>query len=322
VKTPTPSRRTAYICALLTFLALLLGPARSHAEVVDRIVAVINDSIITLSELNAATAMALDKLPDEEKKDAGRIAEIRTTVLDDLIEQKLVKQASDKAGIDISEREIDKAVEEIRAQNNMTQEALLVALAANGLTYREYREQLKEQIREVKFINKEFRSKISIQDEDIDDYYRSNIKDFYAPASFRISMIYIAATDAETRKAKLEAVEEGLDSGEEFAELARQYSDSPDASAGGDMGYIEAGELSERLDEAVDALKPGSVSPPVETAQGTYLIKLVDRRKAAPRPLEDVRERIRETLFNKALDERFEFWLTEVKKYAHVDIRP
>ncbi|HXI10866.1 MAG TPA: SurA N-terminal domain-containing protein, partial [Thermodesulfobacteriota bacterium] len=121
---------------LAAFIAAFASP--SSAEVVDRIVAVINDSVITLSELNAATAVALDKLDAGEKKDPAKMEELRAKVLDGLVEQKLVKQAADKAGIDISEREIDNAVEDIKKQNNLTQESLLLALAQSGLTVREY----------------------------------------------------------------------------------------------------------------------------------------------------------------------------------------
>lgn len=306
------------------FLALVFlaaSHATSGAEVVDRIVAIINDSIITLSELNAATAIAVDKLDIGEKKDSKKVVEVKGRILENLITQKLVKQASDKAGIDISEREIDNAVDDIKKQNGMNQENLLVALAQSGLTYREYREQLKEQIRQVKFINKEFRSKISIQPEDINDHYRQNIEEFYGPASYRINLLFIPSAGKEVFRLKLKAVQDGIKKGEDFRSMASQYSEGPSSSMGGDMGYMRSGEMDKALEAAAMKLKPGEVSPQINTPEGAYFIQLVDAVPPAPKPLDKVRDQIHEKLFKKVMDERFAFWLAEVKKVAHIEIR-
>lgn len=306
---------------IFAFALLLITQLPSSAEVVDRIVAIINDSVITLSELNAATAVALDKLSIDEKKDTSKVAELKSRMLDSLIEQKLVKQASDKAGIDISEREIDNAVDDIKKQNNLTQESLLLALAQSGLTLREYREQLKEQIRQVKFINKEFRSKISIQPEDIEDYYKTNIDEFYGPASYRLNLIFVPSDDKDAERQKLKVIKEGLARGDDFRDLAGHYSEGASASLGGDMGYMKEGEMDKTIEAAAKKLKIGEVSPPIITPEGTYFIQLVEVKKPAPRPLDDVRGYINDKLFKKVMDDRFSFWLKEVKRYAHIEIR-
>ncbi|MBI5588422.1 MAG: peptidyl-prolyl cis-trans isomerase [Deltaproteobacteria bacterium] len=300
---------------------LFAAPFNSAAEVVDRIVAIINDSVITLSELNAATTLAMDKFNVDEKKDPSKVTELKSKVLDSLVEQKLVKQAADKAGIDISEREIDNAVEDIKRQNGLTQESLLLALAQSGLTVREYREQLKEQIRQVKFMNKEFRSKVSIQAEDIEDYYKTNIDEFYGPASYRLNLIFVPSEDKAVEKQKLKEIQEGFSRGHDFRDLASHYSEGPAASLGGDMGYLKEGEMDKTIEAAARKLKAGEVSPPVVTPEGTYFIQLIDVKKSAPRPLDEVREYIHDRLFKKVMDERFGFWIKEVKRYAHIEIR-
>ncbi|MBI5827887.1 MAG: SurA N-terminal domain-containing protein [Deltaproteobacteria bacterium] len=301
-------------------LLCLAAPSVSDAEVVDRIVAIINNSVITLSELNAATALALEKIPAADRGDAKKTAEAKSLVLDGLIEQKLVKQASDKAGIEVSEREIDNAIDDIKRQNNnMTHEGLMLALARSGLTYKEYREQLKEQIRQVKFINKEFRSKISIEDVDIEDYYRQRFDEFYGPASYRLNMIYVS--NGESSKGRLKAVTEGIARGEGFKELARRYSEGHEAANGGEMGVMKSGEMNRSIEAAASKLKPGMVSPPIQTPDGTYLIQLVESIPPAPRPMEEIKAQIHDRLYKKIMDGRFNFWLSEVKKYANVEIR-
>ncbi|MBI2412068.1 MAG: SurA N-terminal domain-containing protein [Deltaproteobacteria bacterium] len=305
--------------APLLFVTLFCAPAK--AEVVDRVVAVINDSIITLSELNAAAAMATEKLSPADKKDGKKADELRSKMLDGLIEQKLVKQAADKAGIDISEREIDLAVDDIKRQNGLTQESLLLALAQSGLTYKEYREQLKEQIRQVKFINKEIRSKIMVLPEDIEAYWRQHRNDFVSPPSYRLNMIFIPSADKEVYKLKLKAVEDGIKKGEPFGELAMAYSEGFGAASGGEMGWMKAGELDRAVEDAASKLKAGSIAGPMINSEGAYFIELVEMKAAAQTPLEEVKDRIQDKLFKKTMDERFDFWLEEVKKYAHIEIR-
>ncbi|MFQ5736319.1 MAG: SurA N-terminal domain-containing protein [Thermodesulfobacteriota bacterium] len=307
--------------SLLAAALVCLVPSGSGAEVVDRIVAIINESIITLSELNAATAVAVDRLGVEGGKDPKKAEEIKGKILDSLIEQKLVKQASDKAGIDVSEREIDNAIEDVKKQNRMTQETLLLALARSGLTYKEYREQMKEQIRQVKYIDKEFRSKISIQKEDLEDYYRQNLDEFMGPASYRINMIYISGEDPDRLKLKRGIVESALARGDDFRDIAGHYSEGPAASMGGDLGYMRSGEMNEKIEAEAARLAPGGVSGPIEMEGGVYYIQVVDTIAAAPRPFADVKNKIYSKLFKKIMDERFNFWLEEVKKYAHIEIR-
>ncbi len=297
------------------------APGRARAEVVDRIVAIINNSIITQSELNAATAVAVEKLGVEGKDDPAKADEIKSKILDSLIEQKLVKQASDRAGIDVSEREIDNAIDDVKKQNDMTQETLLIALARSGLTYKEYRDQMKEQIRQVKYINKEFRSKIAIQDSDLEEYYHRHIDEFMNPASYRMNMIFLSASDPERLAKKREIVEQGLAKGTDFRDLASHYSEGPAASLGGDLGYLHAGEMNSVIEQAAEKLSPGTISKPLVTPDGVYYIQLIDKKAATAKAMKDVKDQIYSELFKKIMDERFNFWLGEVKKYAHIEIR-
>lgn len=315
-------KKTCRIAALAVFLGAALAlPPVAFAEVVDRIVAIINDSVITLSEINAAAALAAEKLPEETKADAGKMSQLKANILENVIEQKLVKHAADKAGIDVSEKEIDNAIDEIKKQNGFSHEALLLALAQSGLTYREFREQQKEQIRQVKFVNKEFRSKVSVPDDEIRDFYRQNPDDFNTAASYRVRMIFLSAKDKKMQDLRMKAVSEGLKDKVDFEDLARDYSDGASAAQGGDLGYIKAGELDKTFEDVVFKLPPGAVSGSIVKPEGVYLIQLVDLQRGTPRPFEEVRNSIRDKLFNKIMEERFTFWLKETKRAAHIVIR-
>ncbi|MBI5048600.1 MAG: peptidylprolyl isomerase [Deltaproteobacteria bacterium] len=306
---------------LLTAYCLLSFPA--HAEIVDRVVAVVNDSAITLSELNVATA-GLEDIKGNDKDKRKKIIETKSKVLDQLIEKKLVEQASNKAGITISEKEIDNAIEDVKRQNNVSQQELLSALARNGLTFKEYREQLKDQIRQVKFINKEFRSNAKISNEDIEAYYRQNQGKFSGPVTHRLRIISLLSSEQDKRKdieKKADNILAAARGGEDFVRLAKEYSQGPNAKEGGDLGYIKAGEMDAAIERAATGLKTGEISNVIKTSTGFHIIQLIDKQGAAARPLSEVEDEIRNTIFQKVIDERYKLWLEEVMKKAYIEVR-
>ncbi|MFQ5442410.1 MAG: peptidylprolyl isomerase [Thermodesulfobacteriota bacterium] len=310
--------------SLLTLMAafiILLTPGEAGSEAVDRVVAVINEDIVTLSELNAAVTIATNGVKGSGKLSVERGARFKSKILDNLIEEKLIKQASDRAGIDVSEKEIDNAVDEIKNQNNFTRDELLLALANSGLTMREYRARLKEQIRVVKFMNTRFRSRISIQPEEISDYYRQHIENFFGPPVYRIESIFIDGGDKVIMERKLRYINEGLKKGTPFSELARQYSDGPAASSGGDLGYLKTAEMDDEIKKVVLKLKAGETSPPIEGPDGVHIIRLAEYIAGKPEPLEKIKGTIHEKLFNQTMDERVESWLKDVKKISHIETR-
>ncbi len=310
------------VCLLLTAYFLLLTPS-ANGEIVDRIVAVVNDSAITLSELNIATT-GLGDIKGDDKEKRQKIIETKSKVLDQLIEKKLVEQAANKAGITVSEKEIDNAIEDVKRQNNIGQEDLLSALARNGLTFKEYREQLKDQIRQVKFINKEFRANVKVSDEDVEAYYKQNRDKFSGPAMYRIRIISFLLSgqgkgkDAE-KKAKdiLAMARKGAD----FIKLASVYSEGPNVKDGGDLGYISPGEMDAAVEKAGGGLNIGEISDVIKTPTGFHIIQLIDRRKAEPKPVAAVLDEIKNIIFQKIIDERYKLWLEEMMKKAYIEVK-
>ncbi|MBI3755077.1 MAG: peptidylprolyl isomerase [Deltaproteobacteria bacterium] len=309
-------------CLLLTAYCLLLTPA-VHAEIIDRIVAVVNDSAITMSELNAATA-GLGDIKGADKDKRKKIMETKSKVLDQLIEKKLVEQAANKAGITVSEKEIDNSIDDVKRQNNIGQEELLSALAKNGLTFKEYREQLKDQIRQVKFINKEFRSNIKMSDEDVEAYYMQNKERFSGPLTHKLRIISFYLTEQDKKKEiekKAKDVLAMAQKGEGFAKLAKEYSQGPNAQDGGDLGYVKAGEMDKAIEKAAAALNIGETSDIIKTSTGFHIIRLEDKRKAEPKSFSAVEDDIKNIIFQKIIDERYRLWLDGMMKKAYIEVR-
>ena len=315
--------KAVFLLFSLLFPAPWALPPVVHAEIADRIVAVVNDSAITLSELNIATA-GLGDIKGDDKEKRKKIIETKSKVLDQLIEKKLVEQAANKAGITVSEKEIDNTIEDVKRQNNIGQEDLLSALAKNGLTFKEYREQLKDQIRQVKFINKEFRANVKVSDEDVVSYYKQNQDKFSGPAVYRIRIISFLLSgqdkgkDAEKKAKNILAMAQ---KGADFAKLASAYSDGPNVKDGGDLGYISPGEMDATVEKAAGGLNIGEISDVIKTPAGFHIIQLIDRRKAEPKPIAAVLDEIKNIIFQKIIDERYKLWLEEMMKKAYIEVR-
>lgn len=310
------------IFILFVMLTALL-PIKSSGEVVDRVVAVVNDSIITLSELNAAFAVSGEAAEDEPivLGQGAFTSEKASEIIDALIEQKLIKQGADRIGIEVSEEDIDMAIDDVIKQNRVTREAFLVMLSRSGLTLKEYRDQLRERIREIKFVSQRFRSKVFVEDADMEEYYIQNIDMFNAPSSIRLRIIFFSNKDKALMKRRLKIVLKGLKEGEEFATLATEYSEGPAVFRGGDLGYLTTGEMDNEIAKAAKKLKAGEVSPPMYSDLGVTLLQLVARKEVAPIPLEEVKPRILDILTNKFLEENFNYWIKEIKEQAHIEVR-
>ncbi len=312
------SRRLEPIIAICTFFVFLAAPLL-RSEIVDRIIAIVNDQVITLSELETSVKVITRGLKEDLRPyDEDMKASM---VLDLLIEDALIKQSAERMGIEVSETEIDNAIEDVKKRNGLTDQTLREALRRSGLTYRQYRDKLREDIRKAKFVDAQFRSRIKIKDEDVEEYYKSHMDEFLLPASYRLRIILLEKGDEEILGRRVKVVLEGLKEGRPFDELAREFSDAPSSEAGGDIGYMKLEELSPLIRGVVERLEPGSASPPLRTPEGIYIVQLVDMREGSPRPLEEVRPIIRERLFQRAFDERYSAWLDYMKKVAHIEVR-
>ncbi|MFQ5428388.1 MAG: SurA N-terminal domain-containing protein [Thermodesulfobacteriota bacterium] len=304
-------------CMLVFFF--LFTPA-AFAKIMDKIVAVINDEVITLSELKATVALEKSAFKDAGKPGAEAVV-TEEKILDALVKEKLIKQASDRVGIEVSDEEIENAVKAVQEQNGFNRKELMMALAASGLTYDEYRDRLREQIRSSKFLDMRFRSRIHIKPDEVDNYYRQHLDKFYGPPSYRISLIFIDGEDERRAAKRLYQVENGLKDKIDFAALARLYSDDESAASGGDLGSVKAGEFNEFMESAILKLSLNDVSPPIRRPEGIYFIKFIEYHAGEPAPLEKVRDVIYQSLFERTYAEMVETWFEDEKELASIDIR-
>jgi peptidyl-prolyl cis-trans isomerase SurA len=324
-------RRSRNLCAvaLLMPLIMALSPGvAAGAETVDRIVAVVNGEIIVLSELRVISQNYMRQMSEQFKVEAGdeQFREAERRILDQLIDEKLVNQEADRLTITISEREIDTAVKEMQNRNKLNDAQFAAVLADEGLSMQKYREQLKGQMKKVRVIDQEIKSRIQVSKEEIEAYYEKHASDFNAEPEVRIQQIRLvippesSAGETARIQAQAESILSKIKGGEDFTSLVSLYSQDPSASAGGDMGVFKRGELLPAIDEYAFGMKPGEVSPVIRTEGGFHIVKVLARREPSALTEEERRAEVKDVIFSQKAEELFKEWIAKLRKKAYIEV--
>jgi len=319
--------------AAATLKADQSAPSRDEQKkpknVTNAIVAIVNDDIITLYDINKEALPVISAAEKKEPLDDAARSKIRRTVLDRLIEKKLTEQKIRELNIRVSEEEIRQAIDDVRKQNNIpSQEALVAALAGQGLSFDQYRSQLQEQIEKLKLVSIEVRAKVLVGETEVRDYYNANLTKYTDEESYRARHIFFktgekaSAEEIQRSKTTAMAVLADAKSGKDFAELAQKFSEDPAARKdGGDLGSFKKGDMQPDLEKTILSLKPGEISDLVTTPIGFHIIKLEARIAGTTKPLESVKAEIEEILYRKKSEERFSQWARDLRGKASVEIR-
>jgi peptidyl-prolyl cis-trans isomerase SurA len=317
------------LVGLSTLIVTATATASAASEVLDRIVAVVNEDIILLSELNQRMAPYSLRIR-EQKLDSERerrmLFQIREEMLNRLVDEKLTDQEVQKNDIKISEEEINKTIERIKATNAYTDEELRNFLDREQLTMDQYRDSIKNQILRTRLVNMQVKSKIVITNEEIQDYYDSHPELYGGKLRYRLKNIlmripaFALDDEKEEVRKKMEQLRSRIEQGEDFSELARIYSQGPTALQGGDIGEFEESMFSPQIQQALKGLEPGEATSVLDTDQGYQLfyVDAIDQLEGIP--LETVKDDIHETLFNEVVDKQFLSWLEDLRGRSHIKI--
>jgi len=312
---------------LILLYAVLLFPACLKAEIVDGIVAVVNNEVVTQVELNAILLPIYTQYKstysDEEL--LKKIDEAKKNILYQLIEDKLILQEAHKIGMPATDEEVAERLEQIKSQFSSSQE-FKSALASQGLTVVDLKEKYREQIMIKKMVNREVRSRVSVTPIEIALFYEKNKDDFNLPAQVKVMTIMIRKSEADPESntdslKKIKMIELKIAEGEDFAKLAREYSQDPSAVDGGDMGYINKGQMMKKIDEVIFSLQPGEISETIETPVGYHVFKIVEVKEAGAESFDEARMQIENYLFQEKAKERFDEWMTNLKENAYISVK-
>ncbi len=318
----THRKRGSIILFIVTTLTLLAAVGVG-AEIVDRIVAVVNTAVITDFQVQQAQKNFTQEGAPKESLNPE-------AVLNFLIEQELVLQEAVNMGILVTDEELKNALENIKEQNKLaSDEQLKSALAREGKTLTEFQEEIRRQIQLAKIVGQEVRSKVDIADADVDAYYEEHRDEFVHPesaAGVLVRQILLTipenadAAQIEQIKADAEELVRQLRAGADFAEMARTHSQHSSAASGGELGTFQPGQLAEPFDIAF-TLKAGEVSDPIRSDKGFHIIAA---QPAGPDGQEDtarIKSQIRNDLFEKKSQQLYTEWIATLKDKAYIDMK-
>ncbi|MFQ5455969.1 MAG: peptidylprolyl isomerase [Nitrospirota bacterium] len=298
------------------------------ASVIDGIAAVINDDIITRSELKNSLQLLKKELLKRENKDNWTkiMPGIKEEEINRLIEERLQLQIAKKRGITADKREVDKAIEEIKKKNFFSDDnAFRKALEDEGVSYEEYVNEIKDQLTIMKLVNIDVWSHIVLKEDEIIEYYKNNRQLFLSPERVRISQILIPKDDNNEKISSRYAREKAMDivkqlhNGADFEDMAMRYSEGILDKKDSDLGYFTRGTLLPEIEKTAFSLKTGEVDV-VETSLGFHIIKVIDKDTSSYSPLEKVRTDIENILKRQKSEQLYQEWLSKLRKNAYVFI--
>ncbi|MGH7850900.1 MAG: peptidylprolyl isomerase [Thermodesulfobacteriota bacterium] len=329
--------RLMTVLCIIAALTAFAGAANSR-ETVDRVVAIVNDDVITLSEVRE---LALSINPTSTE------AIDEKSVLQQIIEQKLFEQEAEKLGIKVTEAELDASIKQVQQKFGLNDEQMVEVLKKQNLTPESFREQWRLQTLGNKLLESQLKNKIVVTEEEVNNYYvekygvstpenTGTVVTETNVGEVKIAHILISSRtpDAEEKASK---VAELAKSGQDFGALAKEYSeDNLSSDKGGDLGYFKKGDLIGTLEVAVDSTPVGGITGPVESPAGYHIIKVLERtesEKVEKEPAsdadsdkvlaidEETRKEITDILYKQKAEAQLKTWLDKIKENAYIEVK-
>jgi peptidyl-prolyl cis-trans isomerase SurA len=319
------------VIAMAIFATVLFSGVASAQDsiLVDRIVAVVNNEIITLYDLNQKFTPYAEKIKAlgySAEKERKTLFKVRSDVLNELIDHKLSIQQIEKYKLTVAEKEIDNALERMKVARHYTDEDIRAGLAQQGLTMEDLRKELKDQLLRRKLVNLEVKSKIVVTQENIKSYFESHPEKYAGEKKYQLWNIFVnlssTASDSEKRSAlnKMQAILEKLRQGHNFETLASDDSLTSLQVKGGELGLFLIDELSPQLQKVVEGMKTGEFSSILDSGFGyqiIYVQKIID---TTTKNLAQAEKEIEDILFKELVDNKYREWLKALRNRSHIKV--
>ena len=305
------------------FIIVLAG--KVYGETTNRIIAVVNDEIITQAELDHKKNFLLSqiKYSRDESADISEAErkEIEKTVIDKLIVNRLIMQEAKKQNIVATEAEVKEMLDDVK-KKFPSEDAFEASLNGSGLTMDDLRESYGYEVIMRKIFYDKMRHEIVINPQELDKFYQQHKEFFQEPEKTKLKNVLIKkeGRSPEEISAKLDAIIAMLREGTTFEDVATKYSEGANAIKGGEMGYIKRGEVSANIENIIFSLNPGKISGWIETGTGFYLFKVEERLPARMLDFNAAQDQIKTALFNQKMSEKFDKWVAQLKEKAYIEI--
>jgi parvulin-like peptidyl-prolyl isomerase len=317
------------IILILSGLILLCVSAR--AEVVDKIIAVVNDEIITLYEFNTAFEPYRKNIENTYKGDDKEavIKQTREAFLQRLIDNILIEQEAKKSGVGIivKDEEVMEVIQDMLNKQKLSMQGFLKNLAKEGNSIDSVKKEMKGQMMRARLLRREVKSKILVSDEEIGEYYNKNRQDYEGKETVRIKQLLLLLPPNANKTVAAQVKNEALQlhkrimDGESFDALIIKYSQGPAAAQGGDVGFVSRGSIIPEVESVAFSLPVGQVSAVIESGAGFHIIQVVDKKGAGLKPLAAVREEIKTKIEDEKLDKKYDEWIASVRAKSHIEVK-
>ncbi len=311
---------------LLIALSTVAGAESANAQKVETPdpVATVNGSSIPLSDFQWEMKNAAAKgFNQGETSDDGQ-SSFRTRVLDELIDRELLYQESIKAGVSIDEESVNEQMDTLKGRFP-DEEVFTKALEDMSMTEENLKRHIKRGMAISKYVDEVFVQKAEVSDKAVENFYAEHPEAFTMPEQVRARHILLEKKPdtppekIEKNRELLSSLRKKVESGEDFGELAKEYSDCPSSSQNGDLGFFGKGQMVPEFEETAFALEPGAVSEIVETQFGLHLIQLVEKQPEKTVPLAEIKDRLTVHLRQEKGKEAAADYLSELKKTASIE---
>jgi parvulin-like peptidyl-prolyl isomerase len=319
------------IFILLLALPLFMPLARAaEQELLDRVVAVVNDEVITQAELDTFLRPIYEEYSKEYNGEElmRAINEVRQKILSQMIEDKLVYQEAVKMGIEIKDEDEEKEFQEFKSKMEKPGE-LDELLEREGLTMKSLRERLKKQAMVRQLQDREIRSKVIVSPAEIEDFFKNNPDKFKSKARVRVKSLTIKKSEEartkgltdEKAKLRIELLAQKIQLNHNFDQMVKDVSEDSHAKEEGGGEWIERGAMIESVDEVIFNTPAGKITGIVETPIGYHIFRIEAKESEQVRTFEEVKDQIAGYLFQEKSTARFRNWMEEVKKAAYISIK-
>jgi len=305
------------IFPVLIAVFLMCAPYLSRAEVTDRIVAVVNDEIVTLREVQRLVTVE-KKSPYVSMNEYARDLQLREK-LDVFIEGLLISQQAKKLNIEATDKEVQESVDNIKKQNLITDVELRQQLKKDNIDYNEFFDGIKRSIIRSKVLGRAVMQEVDLDEKDLETYYNAHKSD-YVQEEYGLQHIFVSSQRNDAADRARQALR-ALEQEKPFEEVAKEFSDDASNISGGDMGFVPKEELIPELKEAVKLLIPGTYSTIVRTAFGYHILKLNETRKGQAGSFESVKGSIRAKLFQIESEKRYKSYIAKLRVSSYIEVK-
>ena len=311
--------------------ATVVAPSLVSADtVVEEIIARVNNRIITRSDYQKEQQQLKDEAQQQDPTHADQVvADGQKDVLRGLIDRELLLEKG--KDLDISaETDLVKRLDEMRKQMKLdTMEDLQKAAEAQGVSFEDFKDNMRTEIITQQVIQREVGSRINPSKEEEQKFYEAHKAELSHPEQVRLSEILISTEQAGDDEQKIDAAKAKADdllnqikAGAKFEDVAKKESQGPSAAQGGDLGYFERGKLAKQLEDITFNMKKGDVSDVIRTKQGFVILKVVEHQSAGIPPFSEVEGRLQEAVYMQKLQPALREYLKKLREEAYIDIKP